>query len=361
MTSSSDSAPQESPQHTEEQERSAQRVLRSFMVVCGVACAAVLAVNATVNPLGYFPTRWFRPLTWSSRADKSERMAVAPPAQVLVLGSSRVMQLAPSEIQRVTGLTAYNAAVDSAKAEDWLAITRYALLDRQWPLREIVLGVDVEGLHNHTPPDGRLGGAPKFAKHLPPSFQFRLLGEVVTSGLSQDQLSSSLRSLRFRRSGYPEDSSRLDPDGMLHYLKFSREIAAGTFQPDFSGTALAYAGRFAGMTHVGEDREHALRTLLTLAHAHNVRVHAFISPLHHSVVTHLNQHRDFARLRQETLALLQQLSSEFPQELTVRDYTDVSRFGGDPELFYDGAHIREGNADRLVQSLWPLSEGHAVQ
>jgi hypothetical protein len=321
----------------------------------------VLAVNVVVNPLGYFPTTMFRPLTWSSRADKSNRMSVAPPAQVLVLGSSRVMQLAPQQITRVSGLTAYNAAVDSAKAEDWLAITRFALHDLRWPLREIVLGVDVEGLHNHTAPDGRLGGAPKIAKHLPPSFQLRLLGEVVTSGLSQDQLSSSLRSLRFRRNGYPEDSSSIDPDGMLHYLKFSREIAAGTFRPEFAGTALAYESRFAGMTRVGDDREHALRTLLTLAHERNITVRAFISPLHHSVVAHLNRHRDFARLRREVLAMLQQMSSEFAPHLAVRDYTDVSVFGGDPELFYDGAHVREGNADRLVQSLWEGSARDAVQ
>ncbi len=337
---------------TTQTELLAKKALRSFAWVCGVACFAVLGFNIVVNPLAYFPTRWFRPLTWSSRAAKSERMAVAPPAQVLVLGSSRVMQLSPTEIQRVSSHTAYNAAVDSAKAEDWLAITRYAINDLRWPLTDIVLGVDVEGMHNHTPPDGRLGSAPKLVRNLPPSFQLRLLGEVVTSGLSQDQLSSSLRSLRLRRSGYPEETSALDPDGMLHYLKFAREIANGTFHPEFAGTALAYDGRFAGMTRIGDDREYALRSLLTLAQQRNVRVHAFVSPLHHTVVTHLNTHRDFGRLRQEVMTLLRQLKSEFAQNITVSDYTDVTAFGGDPELFYDGAHIREANADRLVQSLW---------
>lgn len=349
------------PKQPPPDEATARSALRWLIAVCALVCAAVFAVNVVVNPLGYFPTHRFRPLTWSSRSTKSERMAVAPPAQLIVLGSSRVMQLDPAQLTRASGLRAYNAAVDSAKAEDWLATTRFALLSLQWPLREIVLGVDVEGLHNSAPPDGRLGGAPLLARHLPWSFQPKLLNEVFTSGLSQSQLASSIQSVRLTMRGHPPDATRIGPDGMLYYVKSDQEIAAGTFRPDFAGTAIAYDGRFAGMTHVGVERLAALRALLELARARNVRVRAFISPLHHSVIAHLSAHREFARLRAETERDLRALEREFSATLTVSDYTDVRAFGGDPELFYDGAHVRAENADRLVRALYADAQGHAVQ
>lgn len=350
-----------SPAHPPPDEARARVALRWMLAACALLCSLVFAINVVVNPLGYFPTRWFRPLTWSSRSTKSERMAAAPPAQLIVLGSSRVMQLDPAELERASGLRAYNAAVDSAKAEDWLATTRYALLSLRWPLREIVLGVDVEGLHNSTPPDGRLGGAPRLARHLPWSFQPKLLNEVFTSGLSQSQFVSSIQSVRHTRRGHPPDPTRIEPDGMLRYLASDQAILAGTFRPDFAGTALAYDGRFAGMTRVGDERLAALRSLLELARQHGVRVRAFVSPLHRSVVAHLTAHRDFARLRAETDGALRALQREFGATLTVADYTDVRAFGGDPELFYDGAHVRTENADRLVRALYAEGQGHAVQ
>lgn len=271
------------------------------------------------------------------------------------------MQIAPTTVRSITGLSTFNASVDSAKAEDWLALTKFALLDLRWPLREIVLGVDIEGLHDHSPPDGRLGGATRLLPYLPWSVRPTLLAQVVTSGLSQDQLTSSLRSVRFYRSSYPPDATSFDGDGMLHYLKFDQEIAAGTFRPDFAGSIREYDRRFAGMSHVGAERVALLRELITLAQQRAVRVRTFLTPLHDSVRVHLEQHRELTRLRRETLATLQQLQREFPRTVTVADYTDVRSFGADPELFYDGAHFRPATGDLLTRALFNASAVHAVQ
>jgi hypothetical protein len=342
-------------------EAQAQRLVRLLMGACGVVCLLVVAINVVVNPLGYFPTRKFRPLTWSTRVAKSQTMARIAPCEVIVLGSSRSMQLDPAVIRSVTGRSAYNAAVDSAKAEDWLATTRYAVESLRWPVREILLGVDVEGLHNHAPPDGRLGGAPAIARHLPIEFQARVLGEVLSSSLSQSQLLSSIRSVRFAMTGHPEDTSTLSDDGMLTYVKFEREIAAGTFRPDLQGTVQSYDGRFAGMTALDASRLSALRALAQLASSRGIRVRAFVSPLHRSVVAHLEQKRSFSTLRAATVAALEQLRNEFPGTLSVVDYTDVRAFGGDPELFYDSAHIRTATANLLIHALLRSQPGHAVQ
>jgi hypothetical protein len=338
-----------------------QRLVRLWMGACASVCLLVVAINVVVNPLGYFPTSRFRPLTWSTRVAKSQTMARVAPCEVIVLGSSRSMQIDPALIRSLTGRSAYNAAVDSAKAEDWLATTRYAVEGLRWPVREIVLGVDVEGLHNHAPPDGRLGGAPAIARHLPIEFQARVLGEVLSSSLSQSQLVSSLRSVRLSMTGHPEDSSTLSDNGMLTYVKFEREIAAGTFRPDLQGTVLSYDGRFAGMTALDAGRMSALRTLVVLAASRGIRVRAFVSPLHRTVVAHLEQKRAFSTLRAATVAALEGLRREFSGTLTVVDYTDVRTFGGDPELFYDGAHIRTATANLLVRALLRSEPTHAVQ
>lgn len=271
------------------------------------------------------------------------------------------MLIRAESVTRLTGLSAYNAAVDSAKAEDWLAITRFAAEDLRWPLRVIVLGVDVEAFHDRAPPDGRLGGAPRLLRHVPLSFQLTMSGESVASGLSQDQLLWSLRSLRYRATRYPEDASQLTPRGGLRYVKWDREILAGTFVPDIAGMVESYDGRFAGMNHLGEERIESFRALLRLAEQRHIRVYAFITPLHDRVVARLRERRDFARLLRETTQLLAAERVAHPSTLSYVDYTDVRAFGGDPELYYDGAHVRTETAELLTRTLLGADTTHAVQ
>ena len=38
-------------------------------------------------------------------------------------------------------------------------------------------------------------------------------------------------------------------------------------------------------------------------------------------------------------------------DLTVLDFTELSGFGGDPQGFYDGFHIRQANARRLLDTV----------
>jgi hypothetical protein len=339
----------------------ARPILRWFVATAALICGLVLALNVTVNPLGYFPSRWFRPLTWNTRVAKSEEMTRTEPCSAIVLGSSRSMLIRPESITSITGLPAYNAAVDSAKAEDWLAITKFALDDLRWPLRIIVLGVDVEAFHDRAPPDGRLGGAPRLLRHVPLSYQMTMAGENLASGLSLDQFTSSLRSLWFRATSYPEDASQLTARGGLRYVKWDRAIAAHTFVPDIAGMVESYDGRFAGMSRVGAERAESFRALLRLAEQRHIRVYAFITPLHDAVVARLRARRDFARLLQETTQLLDAEKREHPATLSFVDYTDVRTFGGDPELFYDGAHVRTETAERLTRTLLRADFPHAVQ
>ena len=73
----------------------------------------------------------------------------------LVLGSSRAMKLRPADLDRDTGLRFFNFAVDSACAEDYLAIYRWAVAQGARP-KLLVLGLDIEALHDNDPLDGRL-------------------------------------------------------------------------------------------------------------------------------------------------------------------------------------------------------------
>jgi hypothetical protein len=328
-----------------------RRFVRAFAWALGGALALLGAFNVGVNPYGYYPTRIVRPLTWSSRVTHSDDLAQCHQWQAVVLGSSRSMKLSPSQIEQKSGLRTYNAAVDSAMAEDLLAIWRLAHERCGATLRELIIGIDIESFHDVQEPDGRITGAPLIWTHLPPQEQLRSASAALSRTLSWEQTAQSIRSLQLAATGYPADKVRFDADGYLHYLDHEQAKASGTFVLDSHATTQAYLQRFAGMRHVSERRRAVFETLLRETAQAGVRVRTFITPLHEDLVTALKKERDFDHLRTEVVTMISELQRQYPH-FTNEDFTEVQSFSGSPQAFYDGAHIDDQNADRLIDTLY---------
>src|SRR5205814_5789343 len=71
--------------------------------------------------------------------------------EALLLGSSRLMTIAPSEVEKRTGLRTFNAAVNAAYTEDFYVLLRYAMERAGARPKLVLIGLDVEALHNHEP------------------------------------------------------------------------------------------------------------------------------------------------------------------------------------------------------------------
>lgn len=326
-------------------EADATRWVRAFLATTFAGCAVLALVNFVVNPYGFYPTRFFPALTWSSRLVKTDLLRAAPRTELLVLGSSRAMNLAPRQLSELSGMPAFNAAVDSARAEDWYAMYAFARRDLSLPLREVVLGIDLEAFHDHVDPDSRLLAAKELRTFLPLPMKLKMAAEAVKGLLGYVSTLDSLRSLRMARSGYPPPPYELAPDGMISYR------VEPVFNPSTDREIEAYEGRFARYSQIDVARERIFEKLLTETSADGVRVRAFITALHPMLIARLRQTRDFDRLHALVVEYLRDAEARFPN-FTVVDFTDVAAFGGASAQFRDGAHINDENARRLAAALW---------
>lgn len=325
-------------------------LVRVFLVATLGVLAVIAAVNYVVNPYAIFPSRAFPPVAWQSRRQKAEMLeARARRPEVLILGSSRTMKVAPTQVTRLSGLDAFNACVDSARAEDWTAMYRYTTEALRANVPEVIIGADVESFQNKKDADARLLGTYELRPFLPFSLKWRWYLHAVEDALSWPQLTDSLNSIKYRFRGYPEGKYRFDETGVLHYVVWEREIAAGTFKWDPS--LEEYDGRLEGMTTLAPWRRAFFEELLRLTGERGARVRVFITPLHPKLLEHLRHTRDYDRLRAETVAYLQEQQRRFPH-LKAVDFTEVSSFGGQPDGFLDGAHTTDENSAVMTEALW---------
>jgi hypothetical protein len=326
------------------------RLLAFLLTLAGIL-VTIAAVNLVVNPLGYYPVSLFRPLTWSTRQIKASLMAQSPPAEVLIMGSSRAMALAPSEIERHSGLRAFNASVDSARVEDYVAIFGYANRELGWKLRELVIGVDVESFHDNVRPDQRLATAPEFRRWLPLAQRTQVITGAIKDLVSQGQLHQSLRSIGLHLHGLPPVEVGFQPDGWNDAVAWEDKFARGLVHTDIEISLAEYRNRYEGFRHVDVARAGLFEELLAAAATQQIRVRAFLTPLHPVVIGRLRADRDFDRLRGAVVATVSTLMARYPK-FVFRDYTEVESFGGSLDLFVDGAHIRKGNAERILAALY---------
>jgi hypothetical protein len=102
-----------------------------------------LTCNILGNETGFFPS----PLHPSS-SDRSwktrrldERIAAGRAPQVLVMGSSRMMQVQPAYVEALTGKTTFNYGVSAATPVDFITQLRYVLRIGAKP-EVVIVGVD---------------------------------------------------------------------------------------------------------------------------------------------------------------------------------------------------------------------------
>lgn len=327
------------------------RYLKTFRIATVCLVALPVGLNAFVNPYLYYPTSLFRPVTWSTRPLRTVALRSCQGTGAVIIGSSRAMKLAPSRVEKRTGLRSYNASVDSAMAEDYLALYRLAHLGCGDGLQEIVLGIDLESFHDTHGPDGRVTGAPDYWLQLPWEERIRSALDALEKLVAWEQTVQSLRSVRLAFEQPPVATSSFDADGLFHNLSWEKEKAEGTFKLDAKGMIGPYLSRFAGYRHVSPRRREIFEQFLAEASAAGIRVRAFVTPLHSEVQDALRASRGFDERRGELMSWLGRLAAE-NHSFSVVDYSDVRAFGGTERGFYDGAHIDDENSDRLLDALY---------
>ena len=324
---------------------------QAFLAALGLLLLGIALLNFFVNPMGIYPTRLIPTATWNTRDMKAELLDHASPKpEALILGSSTAMKLAPAEVERLTGLPTFNAAVAGGLAEDYYYMLRYSVERAHADLKLVIIGVDVEAFHNHLPMDETLLESESL-RYLFPRNELLLEWKRVYKLFTLQQLRLSVRSLRLRTLV----KTHLEPDGYLRYDIHEKERAGGHYDLDSKVEEKAgeYLDRYSGYTGISAERQKYLEDTLRYCHERGIKAVLFVTPLHPRVVAAINS-KGYGDRKKEVLAMLGRVSKEW--NVPVYDFSSIENFGGNPTWFYDGVHTDERNSDLMtVQLLKPGS------
>jgi len=330
---------------------------RRFISVLGGLILLYLLFAIVVDPRRDFGTGIFPVVSLDSRGDKmrlfdqyNQRKAV----EGIVVGSSRSMMLGCDELDAKTRWRWFNFSVDSARAEDYLAIYRWAK-SKDSRITALVVGLDVEALHDRIDFDGRLKANPGLMGALgggkPSAYRkttdfLAMMKTVFSRYYLHDEFRSLLVALRPRPA-----FSAFGEDGVLRYVQWDGERAAGRFdlQKNIKESREEYVRRLDHMQGLSAKRKNQIESLVKEAQRDKVQVVLWITPVHPEVAKFLARETAYVTRLEETRSFVEQLRTEFT--IPVFDLSNSAAFDGTDSGWYDGGHIDQENAERVINRL----------
>jgi len=344
------------------------RFLALFLAALAMLSLLYVGIIRVVDPHGDFGTGLFPVVETDLRTEKMRlfraAMATAPP-EGLILGSSRAMKVCPRTLEAATGHRFFNFAVDTARAEDYLAIYRW-VRQQGARIKFLVIGLDVEALHDDDRPEGSLIVNDALMSTLGPSAlrDPGLLGELRRYRLVRmvkkykatftiEYLTDALHSigLVLRPDSKPVPIMEFEPDGYLRYRRYEVERAAGTFRfdRDMERCLTKSLTRFDNMTQLSRRRRAYLRRVVDEARADGSRVVVWITSLHPLTTRYLEAHTGYVALLAATREYEQALAGE--EGIATYDFSRPESYQGTVSGWYDCLHVDETNADRMATAL----------
>lgn len=291
--------------------------LLSGGLISGIGYGHAVASEPSGRSVGYDRTY---------KADLVDRLSEAP--QVVVLGGSRSQRFEPSLITKLTGLSAFNFAVQNCRPEDAYAISRYLYARAPTVKLRCIYCVQCTSFVDAPMNPGLL-----YDKRLSAWFPKALIAKekaaegtpTVRNLLSCNQFTA--RGCLLHNTYDRREDSGVSLDTVLdHYLT--------TMVPRAASAA----------ANSGSRSRWYFRQLLALYNEHGVKPLIVIMPYHPTVLTAFRAVGWQTKL-DRTIAYLRSLQKSYDFRLV--DYTDIGSFGGSASWFYDGAHIKVENA-RLI-------------
>jgi len=252
---------------------------------------------------------------------------LASPPQLVVLGGSRAQRFEPLAVEKLTGLSAFNCALQNCRPQDAYAVSRY-LFSR-------APGVKLHCLYAvqcTTFVDLPMNAGLLYDKRLAQWFPAALVARqkaVAGDPKVRDVLSCN------------EFSSR----GCLLKSPYDEREECGaslsSVLDSYIGSMLPHA---TGGSGGGSQERLYFRKLLRLYNAHGVKPAIVIMPYHPRALAAFRA-VGWQRKLDHLLSYLRALQRRY--DFHLLDYTEIGSFGGRAGWFYDGSHIKAENA-RLI-------------
>lgn len=305
---------------------------------CAAGSARTPASSRTQGGVGAAPSEPGSSLwTLSDRGIKTDlilHMKQAP--ELLVIGGSRALRVDPAYIQRLTGLTAFNAAVPHATPEDEWCFAN--LLHSRFPTArfQLLWVIHCDELDQFSPGASLLED-PFLSRFLPARFVDRTIdamGAAADASLAFDARQGSV----------------VASNGFMVSDSISAAARHGTLRERVAGYVRATL-RFYAYAPARIDSRPAQYFVQTLALMNRLGVAPTIvlAPVQPWYLAAVYGHGWEARHRL-VLAYLRGLQRLY--RFHVIDFSRVSSIGASATGFYDAVHLRPESARLLVRAAW---------
>lgn len=270
----------------------------------------------------------------SYKLDLIEAMDRAP--RLLIFGGSRATRFDPAYFEKVTGLRSFNAAFPVGRPSDAWAITHYCL-QRHPGVKLRCFWAIQPSLFQDRQMDPGLVQDPRLSRAFDQeTIDAAAAAQIATMGEDKPAL--------WTAPGYAAD-------GRLIYNYYDYlEDRGRTLETAIRQWVSLMNSRRPEKPYESDrwrsNQRYFARTL-ALLNSIGVRPVIVIMPTHPWAIELLGEKR-WREQRQRLLDSLAEMAKL--HDFALLDYTRIESFGGDPDDFYDGVHVKAENARRIVDA-----------
>lgn len=337
--------------------RDPARFVRWLLAAIGAAMLLIGLLNWYVDPTGVTgrTTRWQvadNSVVRSAKLDLYEAaLERGDVPEVVLLGSSRTMKFRPQLVEELTGRPAFNAAVSGGVPQDAWLFTQWLAERQDDDFPHLVWGLDADAFREKQLRDG-LSTDPRMARFVPWTERAAIRIASLGALTELQTLEASIDSLRAGGGSDLQEGRRFGADG---FQRFSRTyerrqvLRNRAIRRQTTNYANFVFGRDA-WERVEPGPLEEFRQVVRLANGRGDVPTVFLTPYHPIAEEQLAEH-DLAGRRAEVLDRLERLRRDEELRFELVDLSDISRFDGDPDQFYDGVHMTPANTDRVLRLL----------
>ncbi len=335
---------------------SQRRFLAGFLTACLGTLMAVLAFNAVIDPYALAGTGVVPTAVESDRSiklDLIQHLERGP--QLLIMGSSRSRQAEPSYLQKLTGLSGFNAGVTGGTSADEYVFARFAADLFPHQRRHYIWFTDIGlaggGVLPQLAQDQRarhyLRGGDRFGLADMKTYLSTDATKAAWRVFEKCVLASCRSHIRFRADGSLTHQS-------LHYLpehatSLQNSVAKETAGARAHHETLAQAR--ADLTQPG--RFFYFERALAFMNSRGEVPVLVLNPVYPTVLTTLNTYGFPGR--QATLEMVARLHRRF--RFVFVDAEDIRTWGGNARDWSNATHINRGNMRTLLRYVVSHSDG----
>ena len=308
---------------------------------------AIFALAVIVDPYNIFGLNIFRPILLTNRTEKLRLLRDADPKpEAIILGSSRVFKMDPKKVEKLTGLTTFNASVSYARPEEHFAMASYIVNDLGITPKLFIVGVNL-GEFNNDETDSQTINNPDLRKYL--GIDRKILAITLLRTFKERFNPRYLRdifvTIFWNSRGFPNPAITFDAAG--------GQVFDRSHEPnpeDINVTLNLAQDLFRNTTVLNPERRRYFTEFLAFAQKHNVRVTVFLLPFPPEVLQSLAETTSYPTLQSELLREAETWKKEYG--IMFFDFSSPEKFGGLPTDFDDATHPSHRNIDLMTERIF---------